>query len=80
MVLGNRIPVVLWDVDEKVLVVLWDVEDKVLEVLWIDEKVLEVLKVRSEEGAGSAVVLILLCYPRVSTHTLSSDPGRRVIR
>jgi len=33
MVLGNRILVVLWDVDEKVLEVLWDVDEKVLEVL-----------------------------------------------
>ncbi len=47
MVLGNRILVVLWDVDEKVL---------------------EVLKVRREEGAGSAMVLILLCYFRVPSH------------
>ena len=38
MVLGNRILVVLWDVDEKVLEVLWNVEEKVLEVLWIEEK------------------------------------------
>jgi len=39
-------------------------------VLWdVDEKVLEVLKkkIRREEGAGSAMVLILLSYPRVPT-------------
>ncbi len=34
MVLGNRILVVLWDVDEMVLEVLRKVEEKVLEVLW----------------------------------------------
>ena len=33
MVLGQRILVVLWDVDEKVLEVLWIEEKKVLEVL-----------------------------------------------
>ena len=66
MVLGNRILVVLWDVDEKVLEVLWDVEEKVLDVLKVrrEEGPGSVMD-RREEGAGSAMVLILLCYFQV---------------